>query len=128
SYGWTLLAKLSLVGLVLMIAAVNRYYFLPLLGHPSGTYDRLLFRTIDRIASTLREGKGRGDDEKIRNQFFRFVRLEWIMVVVALACSALLTQLPPARHIRRHEHREQHAVHRTGPGTATANVSAVKGR
>ncbi len=131
SYGWTLLAKLSLVGLVLMTAAVNRYYFLALLEHPSGTHDRLLFRTIHRLASTLRKGRGRGEDEKIRNQFFRSIRLEWIMVVLALACSALLTQLPPARHIRRHEHREQHAIHRAEPRPATSNgsnISAVKGR
>lgn len=131
SYGWALLAKLSLVGFVLMAAALNRYYFLPLLGSPGGTRDRLLFRTIGRLASARREGRGRGGNETIQHRFFHVVRLEWIMVVLALACSALLTQLPPARHIRRHEHREQHAIHRAEPGTATANasnISAVKGR
>jgi len=112
SYGWTLLAKLSLLGLILMIAVLNRYYFVPLLGHASGAHDRLIFRMIGRIAnSPIEEMKPRGD-ERIRRQFFRFVRLEWIIVVAALACTALLTQLPPARHIRRHEHREQHALHR----------------
>jgi len=118
SYGWTLLAKLSLVGLVLIIAGVNRYYFVPLLGYPSGTHDRLIFRTIARFAGGPPVDMKRRDDQKIRRQFFRFVRLEWIIVVAALACTALLTQLPPARHIRRHEHREEHAVHQPGQSAA----------
>jgi len=118
SYGWTLLAKLSLVGLVLMIAGVNRYYFVPLLASPTGTHNRLIFRTIARFAGGPPVEMKRGDGQKIRRQFFRFVRLEWTIVVAALACTALLTQFPPARHIRRHEHREQHAVHQPAQSTA----------
>ena len=118
SYGWTLLAKLSLVGLVLMTSGVNRYYFVPLLRYPFGTHDRLIFRTIARFAGGPPVGMKRRDDQKIRRQFFRFIRLEWIIVVGALACTALLTQLPPARHIRRHEHREEHAVHQPGQDLA----------
>jgi putative copper export protein len=114
SYGWTLLAKLSLVGVVLLMGGVNRYYFVPLLGSPTGTHDRLIFRTIARFAGGPPLEIKRGDNQEIRRQFFRFVRLEWIIVVAALACTALLTQLPPARHIRRHEHRERHAVHQPG--------------
>jgi len=118
AYGWTLLAKLSLVGLVLMIAGVNRYYFVPLLGYPTGTHNRLIFRTIARLAGGPPVEMKRGDGQKIRRQFFRFVRLEWTIVVAALACTALLTQLPPARHIRRHEHREQHALHQPAQSAA----------
>ena len=118
AYGWTLLAKLSLVGLVLMTAGVNRYYFVPLLGSPTGTHNRLIFRTIARFAGGPPVEMKRRDDQEIRRQFFRFVRLEWIIVVAALACTALLTQLPPARHIRRHEHREQHALHQPAQSAA----------
>ncbi len=92
AYGWTLLVKLALVGSVLMIAAVNRYYFLALLVHRSGGADGLIFRTIRRFTSAS------------QSQFSRFIRLEWMIVVVALACSALLTQLMPARHVRHLEH------------------------
>ncbi|TAN35331.1 hypothetical protein EPN27_04070, partial [Patescibacteria group bacterium] len=92
AYGWTLLIKLGLVGSVLMIAAVNRYYFLTLLVHGSGRTDGLIFGTIRRFISMS------------QSQFSRFVRLEWMIVVVALACSALLTQLMPARHVRHLEH------------------------
>jgi hypothetical protein len=96
------------------MGGVNRYYFVPLLGSPTGTHDRLIFRTIARFAGGPPLEIKRGDNQEIRRQFFRFVRLEWIIVVAALACTALLTQLPPARHIRRHEHRERHAVHQPG--------------
>lgn len=92
AYGWTLLVKLVLVGGVLIIAAVNRYYFLAMLVHRSGRTDGLIFRTIHRFISMP------------QSQFSRFVRLEWMIVVVALACSALLTQLMPARHVRHLEH------------------------
>lgn len=128
AYGWTLLAKLSLVGLVLMIAGVNRYYFVSLLGSPTGMHNRLIFRTIARFAGGPPVEMKRRDDQKIRRQFFRLVRLEWTIVVAALACTALLTQLPPARHIRRHEHREQHAIHRTERGMATVTLSPERGR
>lgn len=92
AYGWTLMVKLGLVGGVLMIAAVNRYYFLTLLVHRSGRADGLIFGTIRRFISMS------------QSQFSRFVRLEWMIVVVALACSAILTQLMPARHARHLEH------------------------
>ena len=118
SYGRTLLLKLSLVGLVLMTAGVNRYYFVPLLGSPTGTHNRLIFRAIARFAGGPPLEMKRGDDQEIRRQFLRFARLEWMIVVGALACTALLTQLPPARHIRRHEHRERHAVHQPGQSAA----------
>lgn len=111
TYGQTLLVKLALVALVLAIAAVNRYYFLTLLlGHMSGgLHGRLVFRTIRRFTSLPIAEKESKGDERIRSYYSRFVRLEWIIVMVALACSALLTHLMPARHIRRHEHLEHHA-------------------
>lgn len=84
-YGWTLLAKLSLVLLILLLAALNRYYFLPRLGQGRDGRARLLVTTIGR--------------------------LEWLLAVFVLVSSALLTQLTPARYIRRHEHPQPHAVH-----------------
>lgn len=84
-YGWTLLIKLSLVLLVLGLAALNRYYFLPRLGRSSGARARLMVTTVGRI--------------------------EWLLAIGVLACSALLTQLTPAHHIPRYEHHKQHAVH-----------------
>jgi putative copper export protein len=111
SYGWTLLAKLSLVGLVLMIAAVNRYYFVPLLSQDPGARNRWIVRMVGRLTNSLVSETRTGNDVRIRRQFLRLARLEWMIAAAVLACTALLTQFPPARHIRRHEHREQHAAH-----------------
>jgi putative copper export protein len=119
-YGWTLLAKLSLVLLIVTMAALNRYYFLSLLGGRSGAPDRLIVRVIGRFTGTLLAEKVGKDGEKIRQQFFLSVRLEWLVAVGALACTALLTQLPPARHIRSHQHREEHALHQPTQGPVTA--------
>ena len=77
-YGWTLMVKLSLVLLMLMLAALNRSYLLPRLSRGSDGRARLLVTTIGR--------------------------LEWLLAVFVLISSALLTQLTPARYIRHHEH------------------------
>ncbi|MBI3781682.1 MAG: hypothetical protein HY278_11600, partial [candidate division NC10 bacterium] len=108
------------------IAALNRYYFVFLLGGRPGTPDRLIVRAIGRFADTLRRGKAGTSGEKIRQQFFLSVRLEWLVAVGALACTALLTQLPPARHIRSHQHREEHALHQPTHGRETAKWSVVE--
>jgi putative copper export protein len=108
AYGWTLLVKLSLMALILMIAAVNRYYFLASLGPRATKHDQLIFRTIQRFTDTPRAATQTGGDRRIHYQFARCVRLEWIIVMIVLACSALLTQLPPARHVRHIEHLKPH--------------------
>lgn len=107
SYGLTLLAKLFLVGLALGLAAVNRYYFLPLLRDPAGARNRLLVKTIGRFGGSWLVGVGRGEEGRIRRRLRQFMRLEWILVIAALALAALLTHLPPARHILAHHHLEQ---------------------
>jgi putative copper export protein len=92
------------MALTLIIAAVNRYYFLALLGPRATKHDQLIFRTIRRFTDTPRAATRTGGDRRIHYQFARYVRLEWIIVMIVLACSALLTQLPPARHVRHLEH------------------------
>lgn len=93
-YGWTLMVKLSLVLLMLLLAALNRSYLLPRLSRGSDGRARLLVTTIGR--------------------------LEWLLAVLVLVSSAWLTQLTPARHIPRSEHREPHAVHRQAGDVAPA--------
>jgi putative copper export protein len=110
SYGLTLLMKIFLVGLVLALAAVNRYYFLPLLRDPDGARAQLLVKTIGRLGGAWLVGAGGDQAVGIRRRLRQFMRLEWILVIVTLALAALLTHLPPARHIRAHQHLEQHAL------------------
>src|SRR5574337_1506893 len=93
-YGWTLLVKLSLVLLMLLLAALNRSYLLPRLSRGSDGRARLLVTTIGR--------------------------LEWFLAVLVLISSAWLAQLTPARHIPRAEHREPHAAHRQTGDVAPA--------
>lgn len=110
SYGLTLLAKVFLVGLVLALAAVNRYYFLPLLRDPAGAGSRLPVKTISRLGGAWLIGAGRSEERRIRHRLRQFMRLEWILIVAALALAALLTHLPPARHILAHQHLEQYTL------------------
>jgi putative copper resistance protein D len=125
-YGRTVVAKLSLLLVALMMAALNRYYFLPLLGHSSGTREQANLRTLDRLAGLLRMRNGPRGGKGISRQFVRSVRLEWLVAVGMLACTALLTQVPPARHIRRHEHREPHALHQPEYGETPAKRLLVQ--
>jgi putative copper export protein len=111
SYGLALVAKLCLVGFVLALAAVNRYYFLPLLRDPVGARHRLLATTIGRLGGVWLVGTGPDQAARIRRRLRQFMRLEWILVIAALALAALLTHLPPARHILAHQHLEQHLAH-----------------
>lgn len=116
-YGWTLSVKLLLVGAALLAAAANRYYFVPLLASHSPGQGLPPRVWLGRIVGTLLPREGGLNQEEISRRFIRSVRLEWLAAVGVLACAALLTQLPPARHIRRHEHHEPHAVHQPKPGT-----------
>ena len=111
SYGLTLLAKVFMVGLVLALAAVNRYYFLPLMRDPAAAYNRPLVKTIGRLGGMWLVGAGRDQAAGSRRRLRQFMRLEWILVIAALALAALLTHLPPARHILAHQHLEQHVLH-----------------
>jgi len=110
SYGLALLAKVCLVGLVLALAAVNRHYFLPLLRDPAGARRRLSVNTIGRLGGAWLVGTGGDQTARIRRRLRQFVRLEWILVIAALAFAALLTHLPPARHILALHHLEQRAL------------------
>jgi copper resistance protein D len=111
SYGLTLLAKIFLVGLVLALAGVNRHYFLPLIRDPAEARNRVLVKTIGRLGGVRLVGAGHDQAARIRGRLRQFMRLEWILVAAVLALAALLTHLPPARHILAHQHLEQHALH-----------------
>lgn len=111
SYGLTLLAKVFLVVLVLALAAVNRYYFLPLMRDPVGAHNQLLVKIIGRLGGSWLVGTGRDRATAGRRRLRQFMRLEWILVIAVLALAALLTHLPPARHLLAQQHLEQHIPH-----------------
>lgn len=110
SYGLTLLAKIFLVALVLALAAVNRYYFLPLIRDPAGAQNRLLVKTIGRLGGVWLVGAEHDQAARSRRRLRQFMRLEWIFIIAVLALAALLTHLPPTRHILAHQHLEQYTL------------------
>lgn len=110
SYGLTLLAKIFLVALVLALAAVNRYYFLPIIRDPTEARNRLLVKTIGRLGGTWLVGAEHDQAARSRRCLRQFMRLEWIFIIAVLALAALLTHLPPARHILAQQHLEQHIL------------------
>ncbi len=122
AYGWTLLAKLALVAAALMLAGLNRYYFLPVLPLGSGTQGHAAVKGLGRVAGTLLRRRAGANGEQVTQEFGRSVRFEWLIAAGVLACSALLTQFPPARHIRSHQHRQPHAVHQSTAGTSRADT------
>ena len=110
SYGLTLLAKVSLVALVLALAAMNRYYFLPLIRDPTGAQNRLLVKMIGRLGGAWLVGAEHDQAARSRRRLRQFMRLEWVFIIAVLALAALLTHLPPARHILAQQHLEQHIL------------------
>ncbi|NJD69040.1 MAG: hypothetical protein FIA90_10415 [candidate division NC10 bacterium] len=110
-YGLTLVAKICLMGLILVLAAVNRYYFLPLMRDPGGVGSHPLANMIDRLGGAWLVGTGRDRAAAGRRRLRQFMRLEWILVIAVLALAALLTHLPPARHLLARQHLEQHIPH-----------------
>ncbi len=110
SYGLALLVKIFLVALVLALAAVNRYYFLPLIRDPAGAQNRLLVKTIGRLGGAWLVGAEHDQVARSRRRLRQFMRLEWIFIIAVLALAALLAHLPPARHILAQQHLEQHIL------------------
>jgi len=124
-YGWTLSVKLFLVGAALLTAAANRFYFVPLLAYRPDGQGQPPLTWLGRVAGTLLKRKGSLDRERTSRQFIRSIRFEWLAAVGVLACTALLTQLPPARHIRSHQHREEHVLHQPMHGRAMEKWSLL---
>jgi putative copper export protein len=123
-YGRTLLIKLWLLALALFAAARNRYWLLPRLVRDPGATATPSEARLEQTGDLRATRASRHACPDVQERFLRAVRLEWVLAVGILACSALLTQLQPARHIRRHEHREPHPVHR--PTGATPELAVAR--
>jgi len=123
AYGWMLLVKVSLVACILAIAGVNRYYFLPQLRPGAAKQDHPVSRPSPVMSNNPRVVDATGDDRRIRYRFSRFVQAEWIIVLMVLACSALLTQLPPARHVMHIKHLKSHENNGSHPPAHDMSMS-----
>jgi copper resistance protein D len=109
-YGWTILAKTSLFLLLLSLGGFNRYIGIPLLRQASGAAPlSKVSQRLMRIASTAPADR----------LFISTVRVEALLLLTVLLCSALLRHQVPARHFAHLQHENPPAAHHGGhhPGS-----------
>ncbi len=107
-YGMTVLAKIVIFLLLVLLGAFNRYISVPLLiewGGSSfpglGMIDRFTNRFLSR---SLRDRAGKS----IAFLFMRAVRVEALLMVLALLCAAMLRHDVPALHYSHGGHGHAH--------------------
>lgn len=117
SYGRTLLAKLLLVGLVILLGTVNHYLYVPLLQQQAGrpmTGGWLLH--TPGLWQLLPTGWKTLAGSQVARHWWRTVVVESLLLVGVLLCTVLLLQAPPARS-------SSHATHGHVGTTPTSVVS-----
>ena len=103
AYGRVLLLKLSLVLVIVVLGAMNRYLGIPALeawasGLPAA--DKPFGLTAAVLSSLTREKTRQGRRDP-RLRFVRRARLEGILMIGTLLCVALLLSQMPSRHLSR---------------------------
>jgi len=98
TYGRILLVKICFVLIVVGFGALNRFAIIPGLAgtRPSGLVHRLLTR-VAPVGPHV-------SSESLRVQLAKYVVAEAVLGVMILACTAMLTESPPARHAIRMQH------------------------
>lgn len=103
-YGWTILAKIFLLVVLLQLGALNRYINVPLLqewgGVPSGHRGFLDRMAVRFFSFFLRDQKG----YPVALRFKKSVRIEACLMILVLLCAALLRHEVPARHAFHLQH------------------------
>ncbi len=92
SYGRTLIAKLFLVGLVLLLGAVNHYFYVPLLQQWAGRRgaEGWILHVVPTRWRTLA-------GPQIAQHWWRTVGVEGLLLLGVLLCTVWLLHGPPAR-------------------------------
>ncbi|MEK6683952.1 MAG: CopD family protein [Nitrospirota bacterium] len=92
-YGKILILKWVLLGPMIFIGGVSRFYILPRLEKKEGvTSSSFPVRWIRLIVEAVWK---RPDDSKLEGLFFRLITIEAVLGLAVLGCSAWITQLPP---------------------------------
>jgi putative copper export protein len=116
-YGRTLLAKLLLVGLVILLGTVNHYLYVPLLQQQAGrpvTGGWLLH--APGLWQFLPTGWKTLAGSQVARHWWRTVVVESLLLIGVLLCTVLLLHAPPARS-------SSHATHGHVGTTPTPAVS-----
>ena len=96
-YGKILMLKWVLLGPMIFIGGVSRFYLLPRLEKKEGTTPSSFpARWMRAIVETVWK---RPDDSQLEGSFFRLITIEAVLGLAVLACSAWMTQLPPPHQI-----------------------------
>lgn len=96
-YGQVLLAKIALVGVMMLLGALNRYRYVPAAQEYAG---RPLPRTLFPLPSFMRTG---GTLSAVLH-FLRSLRWEMMLLIAVLALAAALSQQTPAIHADMEHH------------------------
>lgn len=107
TYGQVLLAKVSLVGVMMLLGALNRYRYVPALQEYAG---RPLPKTLFPLPRFVRIA---GDLTAVLH-FLRSLRIEMTLALVVLTLAAALSQQTPAIHAE-HEDMTEHQHHEDSP-------------
>lgn len=106
-YGQILVAKVSLVGLMMVLGALNRYRYVPAAQEYGG---RPLPRTLFPLPRFIRTG---GTLAAVRH-FLRSLRVEMALALAVLVLASALSQQTPAIHAQ-HETMPEHHHHEDSP-------------
>ena len=92
-YGKILILKWVLLGPMIFIGGVSRFYILPRLeNNEEHALNSIPGRLMRSIVETVWK---RPDDSKLEGLFFRLITIEAVLGLAVLGCSAWITQLPP---------------------------------
>jgi putative copper export protein len=92
-YGKVLILKWALLGPMIFLGGISRFYLLPRLENNEGhAPDSIPVRWMRFIVETVWK---RPDDSKLEGLFFRLITIEAVLGLAVLGCSAWITQLPP---------------------------------
>jgi putative copper resistance protein D len=110
SYGWTVMAKIVLLFILLYIGAFNRYVRVPRLRKAAGLPEG---RTgiIGGIVAPVLETRLKYPEDRIARGFARSVRIEAVLMIAVLLCAALLRHEVPAKHYLHQGEHHQHPHH-----------------
>jgi putative copper export protein len=94
-YGWTVMAKMVLLTLLLAVAGFHRFVVVPRLHELAEG----LASPRRYVAAAIRAFAQTYDRTSLRKLFMLGVRIEVVLILCILLCAAALRQQIPARHV-----------------------------
>jgi len=127
NYGRVLIVKLLLVAVLVWLGAVNRYRLLPRLA-PSRAPHGLGARVF-RMSRLAVFGPGRGElSARAKSRLVAYITVEALVGLAVFACTALLGEVTPGRHVQFERRPTTHVAPRSDPsGPRAGTVTPPRG-